>query len=102
MKSFKEWRELLFGKYFSELLNNVFFIGAIFLPADDAKKVFDHLLEKENWPEIGDNDISPFVNYMRSYWYGKLDKMSCWNDDYPRTTNHAESYHRKLADAFGK
>lgn len=89
-----------FSASFFRSLKYCHFIGAIFLLAEDAKKVFDHLLK--HLPDVGDNDISSFADYMRSFWLPKLKKMSCWDDEYPRTTNQAETYHRKLADAFGK
>ncbi len=73
------------------------FIGSVFLPIEDAKRVFEHQLN--NLPLIED-DLTTFVQYLRSYWLPKLDKVSCWNDNLPRTNNPAEAYHGKLRSAF--
>lgn len=74
-------------------------LGSVFLPQNYFLTVFDHLLDN---PPI-ENDISArFVHYLRTFWRNWSDKLDCWNDEHPRTTNFAEGYHNGMRTSFEK
>lgn len=98
MIEFKQWVELFFGRHYLEDFKTLYVLGAVFLEPDRAKKVFENLLV--NLPNVGENKLASFVEYMRTFWLPKIEKITCWDDDKPRTTNPAETYHRKLAGSF--
>jgi hypothetical protein len=93
---FKHWLNQILGMFCWTILLFVTYLGSVFLPIDDARRVFNHLLS--NLPP-GIN-ISQFVQYLRRFWLPKLDKVICWDNTQPRTNNPAEAYHSKLRSAF--
>lgn len=94
---FKKWMNQIFGKFLKLHIINFYYLGSVFLPINDVRRVFEYLLN--NLPH-GLNNEHLFVKYLRRFWLPKLDKITCWNSDQPRTNNPAEAYHSKIQKAF--
>lgn len=88
---------IVFLVSFLKFLALFFVLGSAFLPFEEAREVFTHLLD--NLPNMTPT-MRNFEQYLRNFWLPKLDKITCWDDTQPRTNNPAEAYHSKLQKSF--
>uniref|UniRef100_A0A1I7Y9Y9 MULE domain-containing protein n=1 Tax=Steinernema glaseri TaxID=37863 RepID=A0A1I7Y9Y9_9BILA len=83
------------------------FIGSALLP----RALFEQdivVYLQQNVPDVSTGPSGPtqrqklqqLVRYARSYWFVHRDKWEQYDNDGPRTTNHAEGWHNQLRRQF--
>lgn len=70
------------------------------LPTTTCDRFVRHLCDNPPALPQVQPQIQQFVAYFRSTWLPTVNMWSQWNNDGPRTTNHAEGWHNRLSTWF--